>query len=40
MLVDDIVDFTIKFDMLFLFFFIDLRDFLFLELEIYEMINF
>lgn len=40
MLVDDIVDFTINFDMLFLFFFIDLRDFLFLELEIYEMINF
>lgn len=40
MLVDDTVDVTIEFDILFIFFFIDLRDFLFLKLEIYEMINF
>lgn len=33
-----IVDFMIEFDMLFLFFFIDLRDFLFLKLEIFEII--
>lgn len=40
MLVDDIVDVTIEFDILFIFFFIDLRDFLFLKLEIFEMIYF
>lgn len=33
MLVDDIVDFTINFDMLFLFFFIDLRDFFIFEIR-------